>query len=61
MMQEMIDAVIRHALTGAGAVFVAHGYGTNDQVQSVVGGIMAAISIYMSYRHKQAMLAKQGK
>jgi hypothetical protein len=60
MLQEMIDAVIRHALTGAGAVMVAHGIGNSDQIQAVVGGVMAAISIYMSYRNKQAMLAKQG-
>jgi len=60
MLQEMIDAVIRHALTGAGTVMVAHGIGTSDQMQAVVGGIMAAISIYMTYQHKKAMLAKQG-
>ena len=57
MLQEMIDAVIRHALTGAAGVLVAHGYATNDQAQSLVGGLMAGIGIYMSYRHKQQVLA----
>jgi len=56
MLQEMIDAVIRHALTGFAGVLVAHGYSTNDQAQAVVGGVMALIGIYLSYKHKQAML-----
>jgi hypothetical protein len=56
MIQQMIDAVIRHALTGFAGVLVAHGYATNDQSQALVGGVMAAIGIYLSYKHKQDML-----
>ena len=59
MLQEMIDAVVRHALTGGAGVLVAHGYASNDQAQALVGGLMAAIGIYMSYKHKQQMLANQ--
>jgi hypothetical protein len=57
MLQEMIDALVRHALTGAAGVLVAHGFASNDQAQALVGGLMAAIGIYMSYKHKQQVLA----
>jgi hypothetical protein len=60
MFTEMMNAILRHAITGAAGVLVTHGYATNDQAQALVGGVMAVVGIYMSYRHKQAMLAKQG-
>jgi lysozyme len=59
MFQEMFDSIVRHALTGAAGILVTHGYATNDQATQLVGGIMAAIAIFLSYRHKQGLLAKQ--
>ena len=59
MLQEMLNALIRHALTGAAGVLVAHGYATNDQATQLVGGAIAALGIYMTYQHKQKMLAAQ--
>lgn len=59
IVQEMANAMLRHALTGAGSVLVAQGYASDSQVNAVVGGVMAAIGIFLSYQHKSKMLAAQ--
>jgi hypothetical protein len=59
MFNEMIQAVIRHAVSGAAGVLVAHGLATNDQAQQLASGILAALAIYMTYQHKKAMLGSQ--
>lgn len=58
MLQEMMNAILRHALTGAAGVMVAHGYATNGQAEQIVGGLMAVVGVYFSYRQKTAAAAK---
>ncbi|MEI8344805.1 MAG: hypothetical protein WCG06_01900 [Candidatus Omnitrophota bacterium] len=57
MMKQMVNALIRHALTGVGAAMVTHGYTSADQAQAIIGGIMAAVSVYMSYRNKKSVMS----
>ena len=58
MLKEMMNAIIRHALSGAAGVLVMHGYATNQQATQLVGGAMAALAIYMTYQNKQKLTAK---
>lgn len=45
MLKGTIIAFIRHALTGTGAYLVTKGIGDAETINTIVGGLMAAISL----------------
>src|SRR4051812_33728093 len=59
-MQEFALAMLRHVLTGAGAVLVAKGIADEGTTQAIVGGVVAATSVGWAAWTKRAALKPAG-
>lgn len=53
ILNQILGPLLRHGATTGGGALIADGIATGKEVQAVVGGIMAAISIATSFAEKR--------
>jgi hypothetical protein len=59
MNQEYVTALVRHILTAVGGFAIARGKTDNATVETIIGGVIAAIGLGWSLLHKKALLTKK--
>lgn len=56
-MNPLVLGILRHGLTLAGGVLVARGYGNDETVQQIVGGLVSAASVgWMAWDKRRAVI-----
>jgi len=52
ILSKLLGSVLRHALSGVGVWLVAEGYADETTAQELVGGVMAASALGLSFVQK---------
>lgn len=52
MPREFLLSLVRHTLTGVGAVLVTRGYADSATIEAIIGGVLAIVGLGLSYKDK---------
>lgn len=59
MNREIVLPILRHTLTGLGAGLAGQGLASADDINAIVGGVIAVISVVWMILEKRAAAAKK--